>query len=89
MQVEHLFRRESLTVADLAHAIGSREYLVRRAINGHLGYRNFNEFLHTFRLGEASQRLLSQPERPILTIALDVGYGSIARSTAPSVPASV
>ena len=77
MRVEHLYRRESLTVVELARSIGSQEYLVRRAINGDLGYRNFNEFLHTFRLGEAAPRLLSQPELPILTIALDVGYGSI------------
>jgi AraC-like DNA-binding protein len=77
MQVECLYRREDLTVAELARAIGSQEYLVRRAINGSLGYRNFNDFLHALRLGEAVPRLLSQRELPILTIALDVGYGSI------------
>lgn len=77
MRVERLYRRESLTVAELARAIGSQEYLVRRAINGDLGHRNFNDFLHTLRLGEAAPRLLSQPGLPILTIALDVGYGSI------------
>jgi AraC-like DNA-binding protein len=77
MQVECLYRREDLTVAELARAIGSQEYLVRRAINGSLGYRNFNDFLHALRLGEAAPRLLSQRELPILTIALDVGYGSI------------
>jgi AraC-like DNA-binding protein len=50
---------------------------VRRAINGHLGHRNFNEFLHGYRLSEAAARLLSHPRLPILTIALDDGYGSI------------
>ena len=50
---------------------------MRRAINGGLGYRNFNEFLHGYRLGEAEARLRAQPHLPILTIALDVGYGSI------------
>lgn len=77
MQVQHLYRQESLTVAELARALGSQEYLVRRAINGHLGHRNFNEFLHGYRLCEAAARLTSQPKLPILSIALDVGYGSI------------
>lgn len=77
MQVQHLYRQESLTVAELARALGSQEYLVRRAINGHLGHRNFNEFLHGYRLSEAAARLSSQPKLPILSIALDVGYGSI------------
>jgi AraC-like DNA-binding protein len=77
MEVRHLYRQDKLTVAALARAIGSQEYLVRRAINGHLGCRNFNEFLNRWRLGDAASRLRSQPERPILSIALDVGYGSV------------
>jgi AraC-like DNA-binding protein len=77
MEMRHLYRDESLTVARLAHALGSQEYRVRRAINQGLGYRNFNEFLHHYRLGEASARLRSQPHLPVLTIALDVGFGSI------------
>lgn len=77
MQVQHLYRQEDLTVAELARVLGSQEYLVRRAINGHLGHRNFNEFLHGYRLNEAAARLQSQPKLPILSIALGVGYGSI------------
>jgi AraC-like DNA-binding protein len=77
METKRLYRDETLTVARLAQALGSQEYLVRRAINGGLGYRNFNEFLHGYRLGEAEARLRAQPHLPILTIALDVGYGSI------------
>jgi AraC-like DNA-binding protein len=77
MTAEHLYRTEDLTVARLARAIGSQEYLVRRAINGSLGYRNFSDFLHHYRLGEAAPRLLSQSHLPVLSIALDVGYGSI------------
>jgi AraC-like DNA-binding protein len=77
MQVQHLYRQEGLSVAALARAVGSQEYLVRRAINGHLGCRNFNDFLNRWRLDDAAKRLRSQPQRPILSIALDVGYGSI------------
>jgi AraC-like DNA-binding protein len=77
METDRLYRQEELTVAGLARALGSQEYLVRRAINQGLGYRNFNEFLHRYRLDEASARLRTQTHLPILTIALDVGFGSI------------
>jgi AraC-like DNA-binding protein len=76
MDAQRLYRQEGLTVAGLARAIGSQEYRVRRAINGGLGYRNFNEFLHHYRLAEATTRLRAQPHLPVLTIALDVGFGS-------------
>jgi AraC-like DNA-binding protein len=77
MEARQLYHDESLTVASLARALGSQEYRVRRAINQGLGYRNFNEFLHRYRLDEACARLRSQAHLPVLTIALDVGFGSI------------
>jgi AraC-like DNA-binding protein len=77
MEVDRLYRDDTMTVAELARTIGSQEYLVRRAINGALGYRNFNDFLHRYRLDEASVRLRAEPHLPVLTIALDVGFGSI------------
>jgi AraC-like DNA-binding protein len=77
MESERLYHRESLTVAGLAAALGSQEYRVRRAINQGLGYRNFNEFLHRYRLDEGAARLRTQMHLPVLTIALDVGFGSI------------
>lgn len=49
---------------------------LRESINQHLGYRNFNDFLNHYRIDEAAQRLLRQ-DLPILSIALDAGYGSI------------
>jgi len=79
MAGERLWKREGLGIAELARALGTREYLLRRAINRHLGYRNFNDFLHEHRLREARARL-ARPEEahlPVLTIALDCGYGSI------------
>jgi AraC-like DNA-binding protein len=53
--------------------------VLRRVINHGLGFRNFNDFLHTHRLKEAAGRL-GDPQLsriPVLTIALEVGYGSI------------
>jgi AraC-like DNA-binding protein len=74
-----LWKREGLSIAGLANEVHTQEYRLRRAINRRLGYRNFNEFLHDYRLREVAARLADPAERhlPVLTIALDAGYGSI------------
>lgn len=79
MARDRLWKRERLGIAELARALGTQEYVLRRAINRHLGYRNFNDFLHDYRLREAAGRLAdaSQAHLPVLSIALDCGYGSI------------
>ena len=79
MEAQALWRREGLGIGELAAALNTQEYLLRRAINQHLGYRNFNDFLHEYRLREAARRLASPADDalPVLTIALDCGYGSI------------
>ena len=72
-------RDESLTIAALAGQLGEQEYRLRRLINGHLGYRNFSTFLGDYRLAEVKAALAdpAQKEVPIVTIALDAGYGSL------------
>ena len=79
MQARRLWQREGLGIAELARELGTQEYRLRRAINRHLGYRNFNDFLHDYRLTEAASRLADpkQAHLPVLTIALECGYGSI------------
>jgi AraC-like DNA-binding protein len=79
MKPEALYRREGLTIGGLARTLGTQEYVLRRVINRHLGYRNFNDFLHSYRIPEACARLRSPAEarRPVLSIALDLGYNSI------------
>lgn len=76
MAEERTYRREGLTVATLAAHLGMGEAALRALINQELGYRNFNDFLHHHRLQEAAARLASE-DLPILTIALECGYGSI------------
>ena len=53
---------------------------MRKMINGSMGYRNFNQFLNQFRIQEATRRLIDRDTRrlPVLTIAIDVGYASLA-----------
>lgn len=76
---ERAYRREDLTVGRLAQALDVPEYRVRRAINRGLGYRNFAAYLNGHRLAEV-RRALADPTQaavPILTIALDAGFGSL------------
>ena len=78
--VEKVYRRSEMTVRILSAMLGIPEHLLRRLINQHLGYRNFNEFINQYRLAEAAQRLSDPDDErvPILTIAYEVGFASIA-----------
>ena len=79
MAQERLYRRDDLGIAVLAQHLGCAEYQLRRAINGCLGYRNFSDFVHTWRLREAADRLGSRAfdDQSILDVALEVGFASI------------
>ncbi len=69
----------ALTIGSLAEQLKIPEHRLRRLINQELKFRNFNDFLNQYRTEEAKQRL-RDPELarlPILTIAMDLGYGSI------------
>jgi AraC-like DNA-binding protein len=76
---ECVYREEGLTIGALARRLDTREQVLRRVINRGLGYRNFNDFLHAYRIREACQRLRRNEDAllPVLSIALSVGYGSI------------
>ena len=76
MTQDRLYRRDGLALADLAAHLGLGEAALRELINQQLGFRNFNDFLHHHRLAEATERL-AREDLPVLSIALDCGYGSI------------
>ncbi len=79
MENDYVYREEALTVPALARAVGAQEYLLRRAINQGLGYRNFSQFLNSYRLSEIRTALCDTEKShlPILTIAFDAGFNSI------------
>jgi AraC-like DNA-binding protein len=79
MQSELPHRDEEMTIAKLAAQLGEQEYRLRRHINGAMGYRNFAAFLNGYRLAEVKNALVdpSQKDVPIITIALDAGFGSL------------
>jgi AraC-like DNA-binding protein len=79
MRANYAWRDETMTISNLAAQLGEQEYRVRRAINGQLGHRNFAAFLNGYRLAEVKAALIDPTQRdvPILTIALDAGFGSL------------
>jgi AraC-like DNA-binding protein len=79
MSEGEVWRETGLTIGSLARRVGVPEYRLRRLINQRLGFRNFTSFLNDYRLAAAAERLAdgSRVRTPILTIALDLGWGSI------------
>jgi AraC-like DNA-binding protein len=79
MDTEKVYREEGQSIGSLAVKLGTPEHRLRRLINRHLGYRNFNAFLNGYRLDEVMAALgdPTQEEVPILTIALDAGFQSL------------
>jgi AraC-like DNA-binding protein len=71
------YLQPDLTISKLAEHLGCAEHHLRKQINQSLGYTNFNAFLNHYRIEAACKRLV-ETSLPVLTIALDVGFGSIA-----------
>ena len=79
MEQELYYRQVDLTIRSLSDYLIIPEHQLRRLINQHLGYRNFNDYLNRYRVRDAAQRL-SDPKLvrlPILTIAIESGYASL------------
>jgi AraC-like DNA-binding protein len=77
---EAVYRESNLSIGVLADRLGTPEHRLRSLINQRLGYRNFSAFLNHYRIADA-QLWLADPARvdvPILTMAMDLGYGSLA-----------
>ncbi len=79
MQGDAYYRDTELTIRRLSEHLEIPEHQLRRLINQHLGYRNFNDYLNRFRISEASDRLAdpTQSRLPITTIAIESGYASL------------
>lgn len=73
------YRDAELSIASLASQLGVQEKRLRDVINRRLGHKNFPGYVNAFRLEEVRLRLANPGEDriPILTLALDAGFGSI------------
>lgn len=77
---QRIWLEPGLTIGLLASKLDAPEHRLRALINRRLGHRNFSAFLNAHRIAEA-KAVLADPARvdlPVLTIAMDLGYGSLA-----------
>ncbi|MDJ0712434.1 MAG: AraC family transcriptional regulator [Woeseiaceae bacterium] len=76
---DRIYLQQGLTVGELARHLGTGGHVLRRVINHGMGHRNFNDFLHEWRIREACDELArpEQARQSILSVAMKVGYGSI------------
>lgn len=77
---QHYYRTEGLTISGLASKLKVKEYKLRQAINQQLGFRNFNDFLNSYRIQEACEQLIDPKKKKftVLEIAFELGYNSLA-----------
>lgn len=74
-----LHHQEKLTIGQLAESIEEQEYKVRKAINQDMGYRNFLDFVNSYRIKEATGYLKdpTMSQMTVLEIAFQTGFNSI------------
>jgi AraC-like DNA-binding protein len=79
MEDQKIYKKEGLTIGELAELMNVQEYRLRKLINGQLGFRNFNDFLNQYRINDACDTLSdpTQVRKTILEIAYELGYQSI------------
>jgi AraC-like DNA-binding protein len=79
LREQHIHKESGLSLKQLAERVGLPEYRMRQLIHEHLRFRNFNSFLHAYRIRDAVKQLANPEKRttPILTIAQSVGYESV------------
>ena len=79
MEKEKIYLKEGLTIRLLADQMHDQEYKVRQLINQSMGFRNFNDFLNSYRIKDACKILedATKTDRTILEIAYSLGYSSI------------
>jgi len=73
------WRREGLTIGEVARQLGEAEHRLRRLINQRLGHRNFADFVNGYRIEAAKVRLADPQDArtTVAAIAFDLGYGSL------------
>lgn len=77
---EQAYKDHDLSIGKLAGQVGIPPHQLRKLINQTMGYRNFSAFVNFYRIREIKQ-MLADPEHasvPILSIALDAGFSSLA-----------
>ena len=77
---QDFFLEPELTIGKLSDQLDIPAHQLRELINQQLGFSNFSHFLNSYRIPWVCEQLQTTSKRslPILTLALEAGYGSIA-----------
>jgi len=80
VETEKAYLDPELSIGVLAARMKTPEHQVRVLINKSMGYRNFRAFLNHYKMMDVKAALSDKEQvaTPILTIALDNGFGSLA-----------
>ncbi|MEM7183631.1 MAG: helix-turn-helix domain-containing protein [Spirochaetota bacterium] len=78
MEADKLYHDETLKLASLAKELLLSPNQLSRILNESF-QKNFNDFIGEYRIAEAKQLLVQQPDKTVLTIAHEVGF--YAKST--------
>lgn len=77
---QEVYLQQELTIGKLSELLDVPTHQLRLLINQNLGFSNFSHYLNSFRIPWVCQQLQQKEKKqiPVLTIALEAGYGSIA-----------
>lgn len=76
MREERIYCDSGLSIQKLAELMGTNRTYMSQLINQHTGM-NFNAYINKYRIEEAI-RLISDTDRPLKTIAYDLGFSSLS-----------
>ena len=75
MDEERLYTDDQLTLRDLADELSISPHQLSQLLNERLD-TNFSNFVNQFRIRDARDMLLNQPEKTVLAVSLEVGFNS-------------
>jgi len=75
MHKEKIFRVEDLTLSGLAYELDIAPYQLSQILNQNMEC-NFNSYINAFRVNDARELLLAEPERSISSVASAAGFSS-------------
>lgn len=80
LMAQTVYLQPELTIGKLATLVSMPAHQLRQLINQQLGFSNFSHYLNSYRIPWVCEQLRDPTKQklPILTIALEAGYGSIA-----------
>lgn len=75
MKAAEPYRQPGLTLSDLSRSSGLAEETLTAAVK-RAGYKHFFDFVNAHRCEAVREKLIDQPEQPILELALEAGFNS-------------